>query len=553
MSLGLLKLREIIREKLNADQLSVLSESNARKSGIFALHLGFGKTRTSLALALEYGYLVAVIVSKSLVSSWQNEINKVFGNKVRVSFIASETSKQLKTWHPIITEGEGDDSWSIPHIVLITPEYLSLKYKKVNPHFTGVVRSELVDRWRQVVYYDTVTHPTLPESTVGPLSIFSVTWDCLIIDEVQDYCNIGTPRTRTICSIAAKHRWALSATPIRNPKPLNIMGLFCLIDEPSPRCIEELVPYYKSDNFGGFNRVSIVRHAKVPTYKVVDTIVTHGMFKEEVIVYTMFRRIVKEINKELELAVNTEDKARLGASLLAVVGYMRQAISSPVLPIASIAISCVDTNVNTISNKLNDEINRLGIHSWLDDESSVFSSRTKCIIENLEKNKDERIIVFFANRTSVDLFRHFVKYRETFTISSTMSSKKRGEILTKFEATNNGVLVLTYTLGSQGLNLQSQRIVFLAELDWSDTSTKQAIGRVNRPGQEKDVFVYRFTSGTGVEHILLNKQLKKSNVSSELMVGKATTSLTNSEFRNMICNIINSTDNVKIIQRLQNK
>ena len=64
------------------------------------------------------------------------------------------------------------------------------------------------------------------------------------------------------------------------------------------------------------------------------------------------------------------------------------------------------------------------------------------------------------------------------------------------------VLLLQNHAGSLGLNLQLCRYAAIVELDWSDAITRQAIGRLHRAGQQRDVVVeFLLVAGTIDEHI----------------------------------------------------
>ena len=69
---------EIGLSKLNKDQLDVYNECITKKSGGLCLSLGAGKTLTSLVVGLNLSNdkPILVVCSKTLLSSWKNEIHK---------------------------------------------------------------------------------------------------------------------------------------------------------------------------------------------------------------------------------------------------------------------------------------------------------------------------------------------------------------------------------------------------------------------------------------------------------------------------------------------
>ena len=101
-----------------------------------------------------------------------------------------------------------------------------------------------------------------------------------------------------------------------------------------------------------------------------------------------------------------------------------------------------------------------------------------------------------------------------------MTIKQRGDVIKEFEKSNDTVLFLSYDLGAEGLNLQCSHTVLIVDFWWNTSKTKQAIARVLRFGQQsKVVNIYFFTSNTGIEKALFEKQIDKEIITKELETG----------------------------------
>ena len=154
------------------------------------------------------------------------------------------------------------------------------------------------------------------------------------------------------------------------------------------------------------------------------------------------------------------------------------------------------------------------------------STRMKEILLSLEKHPNERIVVFSSFRTTLNVLQNFIKGREVLNILPTHSHDKRGKILEDFEKTKNGVLLLTYNLGSDGLNLQCASTVLICDFWWNSGKTKQSVARVNRFGQlAKEINIYYFTSNTGIEKGLFEKHHSKMKIDSEILHGHQETNI----------------------------
>lgn len=110
--------------------------------------------------------------------------------------------------------------------------------------------------------------------------------------------------------------------------------------------------------------------------------------------------------------------------------------------------------------------------------------------------------------------------REVFDIEAKLSFTQRSKVLAAFEATANSILLLTYNLGAEGLNLQFCCTILIVDMGgmWE---IHQAIARVLRFGQTASVVnVYIFTSVTGIENAMFIKHRDKEKVQKELISGR---------------------------------
>lgn len=96
-----------------------------------------------------------------------------------------------------------------------------------------------------------------------------------------------------------------------------------------------------------------------------------------------------------------------------------------------------------------------------------------------------------------------------------MSQKARAAVLSKFAAEDNSakirgtVLLLSLRAGGVGLNLTAASRVFVMDPWWSWAVEAQAIDRVHRMGQEKEVKVVRFVCSESIEEKMLRIQERK--------------------------------------------
>ncbi|KAF2421570.1 DNA repair protein, RAD5 [Tothia fuscella] len=109
----------------------------------------------------------------------------------------------------------------------------------------------------------------------------------------------------------------------------------------------------------------------------------------------------------------------------------------------------------------------------------------------------------------------------TLRFDGSMSQKARAAVLEEFQSTTNKknkgcVLLLSLRAGGVGLNLTSAERVFMMDPWWSFAVEAQAIDRVHRMGQEREVRVVRFIAKGSIEEKMLRIQERKKFIASSL-------------------------------------
>jgi len=88
-----------------------------------------------------------------------------------------------------------------------------------------------------------------------------------------------------------------------------------------------------------------------------------------------------------------------------------------------------------------------------------------------------------------------------------------------FREDKNGVLFMTYSTGSCGLNLQTANVVINLEPAWNVGTEQQAVGRAYRMGQTQDVYQHNLVSNTQFELCVLLKQVGKTKLLDKMLNG----------------------------------
>lgn len=96
-------------------------------------------------------------------------------------------------------------------------------------------------------------------------------------------------------------------------------------------------------------------------------------------------------------------------------------------------------------------------------------------------------------------------------------SAKAGGVGLNLTGTSCGVSFVTLSVNCEfhcfclcALLLESNRLI-LCEPDWNPSTDEQAMARVWRDGQTKDVYIYRLIAENSIEETIFQRQLDKVN------------------------------------------
>lgn len=551
-----------VTSKLHSRQVDVIQECLKLGSGGLWCVMGYGKTRISLALSHIYSEkndgVSVVVCSKSLIGTWIQELDDVYPWMKYEVFYSGFC--KLDTWIPK----------SETKLVITTPGILVSTYTKrglssvCTEYYTPVFSTPMK-------YYLPPKKPVI-ENGIGREWLFSQRLSCLIVDEVQTYTNIETKSCQALLCLVSEHTWLLSGTIIEEPVPKRMLGYFCLLDIPeTPRCMVDTKNYLRSgkrldleiktdwlgrkiNTFRGLEHTMVIRKVnkmfKPP--RVNDYVVTNSLSEEENALYYMLNDTFKKlyvINRELLSKGDNEAAVEIRGCMLAMITYIRMSIVTPLQCLKNIYNKRDD---GKIFNMIKKGVRAFELEEWMKSKNEN-STRVKKIGEEVDKYKDDRVVIFTSFRASLNAAKSYLERRgdrEIMTITSNMNVKKRIDVVNEFSKTENGVLMLTYTVGANGLNLQCSNTVLLAGLWWNKGKSDQAKARINRPGQKSKVInIVYFTSKTMIEQALLEKHYSKNTVISELMKGKATTRVSTFSFKDVF-ELVDMKDNKALFENI---
>ena len=85
------------------------------------------------------------------------------------------------------------------------------------------------------------------------------------------------------------------------------------------------------------------------------------------------------------------------------------------------------------------------------------------------------------------------------------------------------MFLLSSKAGGVGLNLIGGNIVILYDIDWNPANDQQAMARVWRDGQRKNVLIYRLLTTGTIEEKIFQRQVLKQSLSGTVVDAREST------------------------------
>ncbi|KAI9766879.1 MAG: helicase [Geoglossum simile] len=157
----------------------------------------------------------------------------------------------------------------------------------------------------------------------------------------------------------------------------------------------------------------------------------------------------------------------------------------------------------------------------------------------LRETTEEKIVLVSNYTSTLDILQNLLAARGLNFLrldGSTPSAKRQGLVDT-FNTTSSSkffAFLLSAKSGGTGLNLIGASRLVLFEVDWNPSTDLQAMARIHRDGQRRDVKIYRLLTTGGLDEKIYQRQLTKQGLADSVMDNKATaSSFTQSELRDL--------------------
>lgn len=471
------------------------------KGGILCMQMGMGKSLTSVCHTLSKDFRdnsrspTLIVASKTVMIEWKTQcIEKFLNNCVNVLYLHRDFYKDIDN----ITASE------IMKYDLVITTYDVCTAGAALPNGKAVYEECFVYGNEHTMMKGKVEMIEMRKSTAttsalcGSGAIYAVEWERIIADESQRFANPQTVTYYCMMAIVAKYRWCLSGTPIRNYETdiwaqLRFCG-YTNITRAS---------YWKRIGKAQFVKDKLGEAVYIADYKDVgielpekkELQFTVKMDNEQAALYNSIKERTNEVYKQV-IKGSTEF-----TNVLAMLTKLRQCAISTTL--------------------LNSDAKRGSTERNITDFKSPKVDKIVEIIKSIPK--EEKICIFTSFTTFSDLIAAAISkllpeigYVQ---VDGDKDGHDRKEALEKFKTdVNCRVILLTYRVGGEGLNLVEANHCIFGEPWWSTAVLKQAKARVWRTGQTRPVSVYTVVVENTVEEMIVNICVEKEKMISEYLL-----------------------------------
>lgn len=320
----------------------------------------------------------------------------------------------------------------------------------------------------------------------------------VVLDESQNIKNPASQRYRAACQLQAHNRIILTGTPVEN-NTYDLYGQFSFVCPGllgSRRYFKDqyFIPIDKFRESGKTEELQ-ARIRPFMLRRTKEQVAGQLPGKTEMVVYCEMgaeqRRVYDAYAREFRnyLAGKSDgDIAREKLHVLQGLTKLRQICISPSI--------------------LNDE-------EYYGGESAKIS----VLLEQLEGlTGRHKVLVFSQFVTVLDLVRQELDQRNIGYSYLTGSTTNRGKVVGDFqEDETRRVFLISLKAGGTGLNLTAADYVFLVDPWWNPATENQAIDRVHRIGQDKQVVAVRLVCPDTIEDRIIQLQQNKKELTEELI------------------------------------
>jgi SNF2 family DNA or RNA helicase len=321
----------------------------------------------------------------------------------------------------------------------------------------------------------------------------------VILDESQHIKNLGTRTSGAALSLKARHRLAISGTPIEN----NLADLYTLFRFLNPGF------FGSPKNFAAKYLRPIEENQDEEALRDLKT--------------RIYPFILRRLKGDVlgELPEKTEETVYIDLDREQLSLYHRRRLEYQRL-IGGIIKKGAFSQSSLFIFKALSELRRLASVPEAEGEYSGPSAKRRylrAMIGDLTEN-GHKCLVFANFLAGVELLSQDLMDRGIPNLTMTGASGNRQSLVRSFQTDPEiKVFIMTLKTGGTGINLTAADYIFIMDPWWNSAAEAQAVDRSHRIGQENPVFCYRLIARDTIEERILELQKRKKDLAGALLSG----------------------------------
>ena len=325
---------------------------------------------------------------------------------------------------------------------------------------------------------------------------------CEVLDEAQFIKNQNTAAAKAVKAVRAKHRFALTGTPIEN----RLSELWSIFDFLMPGFL------YRYETFRGEIERPITRDG--------DEQVTQRL--RRMVAPFLLRRLKTEVLKDLPEKVEECRVVRFGEE-------QQRLYDAQVLRMKQLLDSETDESYKKSKIQILAELAR--VRQICCDPKLLFdnydggSAKMEACLDLVRSaiEGEHRILLFSQFTSMLDLLKDRLRQEDIpyYEITGATPKKERLRLVTDFNEGTVPLFLISLRAGGTGLNLTGADIVIHYDPWWNAAAQNQATDRAHRIGQQKPVTVYKLLAKDSVEEKIQQLQERKLDLADEIIGGEA--------------------------------
>ena len=411
-------------------------------NGILADDMGLGKTLQIITLldSLQTKRPSLVVCPSSLIYNWEDEVHK-FSKKLPVTCITGNIQ----------------------------------------------IRSELIKKIKQGLYVTSYDYMRRDFELYQ-----GIEFEYVILDEAQYIKNQKTKNAQSVKTLKARHKLALTGTPIEN----SLAELWSIFDF--------LMPQYLF-NYHYFQKQyenDIVKNNDEEKTKQLKKLVTPFILrrnKKEVL-----KELPDKIEQNIILPFNDEEEKIYVANLAKVNEELQQLYDIEGSDKMQILKMLTRLRQLCLEPRL--------VYDNIDQPSSKLKACME-LIKTMQENKQK--VLLFSSFTSVlnliaeECQKAGITY---YMLTGSTNKEDRRELVSRFQKDDTTLFLISLKAGGTGLNLTSAEAVIHFDPWWNVSAQNQATDRAYRIGQENNVQVFNLVMKDSVEEKIIELQKRKKEL-----------------------------------------